>query len=223
MSHLIAPSILAGDFTNLEKDLKMINDSDADYLHVDIMDGVFVPAISFGQNIVKQMAAKSTKPFDVHLMITNPDKYIKEFADAGAEIITVHYEACTHLHRSLQLIKSVGCKAGVAINPHTAANLLDPVLEDLDLICVMSVNPGFGGQKFIYNTLEKLRYLRSKITDKNLNTLLEVDGGVGLQNAQKILEAGANMLVAGSAVFKSDSPQQTISKLKAIGTHTFSA
>jgi ribulose-phosphate 3-epimerase len=223
MSHYIAPSVLAADFTNLEKDLKMVNTSEADFLHVDIMDGVFVPAISFGQNIVKQINAKSIKPLDVHLMIIDPDRYIKDFAEAGAEIITVHYEACTHLHRTIQLIKSVGCKAGVAINPHTPANLLDPILEDLDLICVMSVNPGFGGQKFIYNTLEKLRYLRSKIIDKNLKTLLEVDGGVGLQNAQSILEAGADLLVAGSAVFKSESPAETISKLKTIGNHTFSA
>lgn len=221
MNHIIAPSILAADFTNLEKDLSMINESQAEYLHVDVMDGVFVPAISFGQNIIKQMKAKCTKPLDVHLMIVDPDRYIQEFAHAGAEIITVHYEACTHLHRTIQLIKSVGCKAGVAINPHTAPELLDCILEDLDLICVMSVNPGFGGQKFIYSTLEKLRYLSSKIRDKNLNVLLEVDGGVGLQNAEKILEAGANMLVAGSAVFKSDSPIDTIAQLKAIGSHNF--
>ena len=214
MSHLIAPSILAGDFTNLEKDLKMINDSDADYLHVDIMDGVFVPAISFGQNIVKQMAAKSTKPFDVHLMITNPDKYIKEFADAGAEIITVHYEACTHLHRSLQLIKSVGCKAGVAINPHTAANLLDPVLEDLDLICVMSVNPGFGGQSFIENTYNKVIALKELITRKGAHTKIEIDGGVTNKNAKQLADAGADVLVAGSYVFKSENPTKTILDLK---------
>jgi len=219
MSHIIAPSILAADFTNLERDIQMINSSDADYLHVDVMDGVFVPAISFGQNIVKQMHSKCTKPLDVHLMIVDPDRYIKDFADAGAEIITVHYEACTHLHRTIQLIKSHGCKAGVAINPHTAPALLDSMLEDLDLICVMSVNPGFGGQKFIYNTIEKLQYLRSKIRDKNLDILLEVDGGVGLQNAEKILQAGANMLVAGSAVFKAESPVDTISQLKSIGTH----
>lgn len=223
MSHYIAPSILAADFTNLEQDIKMINGSEADYLHVDVMDGVFVPAISFGQNIVKQMHAKSSKPLDVHLMIVDPDRYIKDFADAGAEIITVHYEACNHLHRTLQLIKSLGCKAGVAINPHTAPELLECILEDLDLICVMSVNPGFGGQKFIYNTIQKLQYLSSKIRDRNLNTLLEVDGGVGLQNAEKILQAGANMLVAGSAVFKSESPQDTISQLKGIGNHTLHA
>ncbi len=220
MSHFIAPSILAADFTNLQHDLDMINSSDADFLHVDVMDGVFVPAISFGQSIVRQMKAACSKPLDVHLMIIDPDRYIKEFAEAGASIITVHYEACTHLHRTIQLIKSYGCKAGVALNPHTSGKLLDPILEDLDLVCVMSVNPGFGGQKFIYSALEKISYLRSQIRTKNLATLIEVDGGVGLQNAEKVLQAGADVLVAGSAVFKSERPIDTIRSLKEIGNHT---
>ena len=222
MSHIIAPSVLAADFNNIERDLTMINNSEADYLHIDIMDGVFVPAISFGQNIVKHMKAVCSKPLDVHLMIIDPDRYIKDFVDAGASIITVHYEACNHLHRTIQLIKSYGVEAGVAINPHTSATLLDPILEDIDLVCVMSVNPGFGGQKFIYQTLDKLKYLRSRIIERNLNCKLEVDGGVGLQNAESILKAGADMLVAGSAVFKADRPLETIAELKAVGINNFS-
>lgn len=216
MKHYVAPSILAADFTNLGEDLHMINNSEADYLHVDVMDGVFVPAISFGQNIIDQMHQICNKPFDVHLMIVNPDQYIKEFVDAGAKIVTVHYEACTHLHRSLQLIRSFGVQAGVAINPHTPAELLFPILEDLDLICVMSVNPGFGGQKFIPNALDKLRVLKAEIDKRGLDILLEVDGGVSTKNAQEILDAGANMLVAGSAVFKSENPIETIKSLKSI-------
>lgn len=216
MAHFIAPSILAADFCNLEKDIKMINESESDYLHVDVMDGVFVPAISFGQSIVNQMNKVCTKPLDIHLMIVDPDRYISDFAKEGVEFITVHLEVCNHLHRTIQLIKSHGIKAGVAINPHTPVNLLEDVLEDLDLVCIMSVNPGFGGQKFIYQALNKIKALKEMITTRNLGTLIEVDGGVGLQNAQSVLAAGADILVAGSAVFKADAPSETIAKLKAI-------
>lgn len=222
MNHFVAPSILAADFMNLSKDLETVNSSDGDYFHVDIMDGVFVPSISFGQSIVSQVKKIAKKPLDVHLMIVDPDRYIKEFAEAGADIITVHYEACTHLHRTIQLIKSCGAKAGVAINPHTPANLLNEVLEDLDLVLIMSVNPGFGGQKFIYNSLKKIKYIADQIKTRNLNCLIEVDGGVGLQNAESILKAGANLLVAGSAVFKSDDPIKTIKQLKEIDIYNFS-
>ena len=217
MKHLIAPSVLAADFSNLKKDFDMVNQSNADWFHVDVMDGRFVPNISFGMNIVKTMKGIAEKPLDVHLMIVEPDKYLEEFRNAGADVLTVHYEACPHLHRTLGYIKELGAKAGVAINPHTPVELLDDVLEMADMVCIMSVNPGFGGQKFIYQTLSKVRRLKERITERNLNTLIEIDGGVGLQNAEEILKAGADVLVAGSSVFKSEDPIDTIDRLKNIG------
>jgi len=222
MKHLIAPSVLAADFMNLERDLKMINESEADWFHIDIMDGKFVPNISFGMNICKQMSQICTKPLDVHLMIVDPDRYIGAFKDAGAEILTVHYEACTHLHRTIQSIKDHGMKAGVALNPHTPVSSVFPVLEDLDLVCLMSVNPGFGGQKFIYNTLKKIKTLKAEITTTNSSAKIEIDGGVGLQNAESILSAGADVLVAGSSVFKSKDPVQAVADLKALDVRTVS-
>ncbi len=219
---ILAPSLLASDFGRLNEEIDLINGSQADWLHVDIMDGVFVPNISFGQNIVKTIAKRSKKTVDVHLMIVDPDRYVKEFVDAGAEIITVHYEACPHLHRSLQLIKQCGVKAGVALNPHTSVDLLDDVLEDMDMVLLMSVNPGFGGQKFIYQTIAKIARLKNKIIERNLSTLIEIDGGVGLQNAEKILQAGADVLVAGSSVFKSEDPIDAINRFKSLtGEYTF--
>ncbi len=217
MNHLIAPSILAADFTRLAEEIEMVNQSQADWLHLDVMDGRFVPNITFGMFIIKAMKQLSAKPLDVHLMIVEPEKYIEDFREAGAEVITVHYEACPHLHRTIQQIKQSGAKAGVAINPHTPASVLGPVLEDLDLVCVMSVNPGFGGQKFIYHTLAKLRELKEQKITRNLHFLIEVDGGVGLQNAEAVLQAGGDVLVAGSSVFKSNNPTQTIAHLKSIG------
>lgn len=217
MNHLIAPSVLAANFRHLQADFDMVNRSEADWFHVDIMDGRFVPNISFGMDIVKTMKSMAERPLDVHLMIVEPERYIQAFRKAGADVITVHYEACTHLHRTIQEIKESGAKAGVALNPHTPVSLLDDVLEDLDMVCLMSVNPGFGGQKFIYNTIPRIRQLRDMAIVKNTNTLIEVDGGVGLQNAEEILKAGANVLVAGSSVFNSPDPVDTISKLKAIG------
>lgn len=217
MKHLIAPSILAADFANLSKDMKMLHESEADWIHVDVMDGQFVPNISFGFPVLKAIKPLSDKIMDVHLMIETPEKYIEQFAVAGADIITVHYEATNHLHRLLQQIKATGAKAGVAINPHTSVKLLSDTLEDIDLVCIMSVNPGFGGQKFIYNTLKKVRDLKEEIITRNLATKIEIDGGVGLQNAEVLLQAGADVLVAGSAVFKSPNPKETISRLKKVG------
>ncbi len=217
MKHLIAPSVLAADFSCLQKDFDMVNRSQADWFHVDVMDGRFVPNISFGMSIVKAMKKMATKPLDVHLMIVEPEKYIGEFREAGADVITVHYEACPHLHRVLQQIRESGAKAGVALNPHTPVHLLEDILEDTDLVLIMSVNPGFGGQKFIYQALAKIKKLREMIVTKNTQTLIEVDGGIGLQNAEKILQAGANVLVAGSSVFRSEYPEKSISMLKSIG------
>lgn len=217
MNHLVAPSVLAANFRNLQADFDLVNRSEADWFHVDIMDGRFVPNISFGMFIVEFMKGMAEKPLDVHLMILEPEKYIDAFRKAGADVITVHYETCPHLHRTIQQIKETGAKASVALNPHTPVSLLEDVIEDLDMVLLMSVNPGFGGQKFIYNTIPKIRQLREMITVKNTNTLIEIDGGVGLQNAEEILRAGANVLVAGSSVFASQNPTETIAKLKAIG------
>lgn len=219
--HYIAPSILAANFLNLEKDIELINESEADYIHVDVMDGVFVPNISFGQNIVKMVNGIAKKPLDVHLMIVNPDQYIDSFVECGASILSVHYEACPHLHRTVQTIREKGIKAGVALNPHTSVTLLDDVLESLDQVILMSVNPGFGGQKFIYQTLLKIKTLKARIEERNLDVKIEIDGGVGLQNAEAILSAGADILVAGSSVFKADDPNKAISQLKEINQNTF--
>lgn len=214
MSSQIAPSILAADFANLQKEVEMLNSSQADYIHVDIMDGVFVPNISFGIPVTEAIQKYATKPLDVHLMIVNPDQYLQTFRNAGAEIITVHYEACNHLHRTLQAIRDMGAKAGVAINPHTSVDLLEDVLGDLDLVCIMSVNPGFGGQKFIQNTYKKIIRLKELIISRGVNTQIEIDGGVNLLNASQLLDAGANILVAGSFVFNSPNPIKTIQQLK---------
>jgi ribulose-phosphate 3-epimerase len=211
---IIAPSILAADFANLQRDVEMLNHSAADWIHVDIMDGVFVPNISFGVPVTQAIKKHSKKPLDVHLMIVNPEKYIERFRNAGAEIISVHYEACTHLHRTVQQIKAAGCKAGVAINPHTNAELLEDIISDIDLICVMSVNPGFGGQTFIENTYGKIDKLKKLKEKKGAKALIEVDGGVNKDNAPKLLAAGADVLVAGNFVFSSKDPLSTIEDLK---------
>ena len=213
---LIAPSVLAADFANLQRDVTMINESMADWFHIDIMDGVFVPNISFGMPVLKAIGTHAEKPLDVHLMIVDPDRYIQTFAELGAEILTVHYEACTHLHRSLQAIKQHGMKAGVALNPHTPVALLKDVLGDLDLVCLMSVNPGFGGQKFIEHTYQKVRELNSLRQEQNANFLIEIDGGVTSDNALALKEAGADVLVAGSFVFNAEDPLATVANLKKI-------
>lgn len=216
MSHIIAPSILSADFANLQRDCEMVNNSQADWFHIDIMDGVFVPNISFGFPVLKAIQKHAKKPLDVHLMIVDPDRYAQNFKDAGAEVLTVHYEACTHLHRSIQNIKSLGMKAGVAINPHTSTALLEDVIKDIDLICVMSVNPGFGGQKFIENTYTKVKQLDALKKKHGSNALIEIDGGVDLNNYKKLIECGANVLVAGNTVFGSSSPVNTIQQLKTL-------
>jgi ribulose-phosphate 3-epimerase len=208
---------LAADFTHLADEIQMVNDSQADWLHLDVMDGRFVPNITFGMLLIDAAKQLCTKPLDVHLMIVEPEKYVEQFREAGADTITVHLEASPHLHRTLQQIKATGAKAGVAINPHTPASSLEDIIELADLVCVMSVNPGFGGQKFIYNTIPKIRRIKDLITVRNTETLIEVDGGVGLHNAEKILQAGADVLVAGSSVFKADDPADAVARLKDIG------
>jgi len=214
MNTLVAPSILSADFNHLGKDIEMINDSEADYIHCDIMDGVFVPNISFGIPIVKYVSKIARKPLDVHLMITDPDKYLQSFAEAGASILTVHYETCPHLHRTVSYIKELGVKASVCLNPHTPVFLLRDIISELDMVLLMSVNPGFGGQKFISHTTEKVKQLRNMIDNENPECLIEVDGGVNYETGRMLIESGVDILVAGSFVFNSENPGETISKLK---------
>ncbi len=211
---IVAPSILAADFGNLAKDIEMVNNSQAEWFHLDVMDGVFVPNISYGMPIIDKINSLTDKVLDVHLMIVDPDRYISDFKKVGADILTVHYEACTHLHRTIQAIKAEGMKAGVALNPHTPVAVLEDVINDLDLVLIMSVNPGFGGQKFIENTYNKVAKLKKMITDAGANVIIEIDGGVGIQNASKLVEAGADALVAGSAVFNAENPTTYIAELK---------
>ncbi|WP_117879913.1 ribulose-phosphate 3-epimerase [Aureibaculum luteum] len=214
MSHLIAPSILAADFANLQRDVEMINNSEADWFHIDVMDGMFVPNISFGIPVIKAIKKHAKKPMDVHLMIVDPDRYIKDFKEAGADIITVHYEVCNHLHRTIQAIKAEGMQAGVVLNPHTPIRVLEDIIIDLDLVLLMSVNPGFGGQLFIENTYKKVIQLKDLIEKSGSKALIEIDGGVNDKNAPKLVAAGADVLVAGSFVFKSENPTETIAGLK---------
>ncbi|WP_372643159.1 ribulose-phosphate 3-epimerase [Ancylomarina sp.] len=214
MQTLISPSLLAADFMNLKADIDMVNNSDADWFHLDIMDGVFVPNISYGLPLVSQISKIAKKPLDVHLMIIDPDRYIEAFKKAGSDILTVHYEACTHLHRTVQNIHSHGMKAGVSLNPHTPISVLEDIIQDIDLVLLMSVNPGFGGQSFIENTYTKIKKLKALITEKNTDVIIEIDGGVNLETGKKLVEAGADALVAGSFVFNSTNPTQTIAELK---------
>ena len=216
MAHIISPSLLSADFNNLGKDVEMINNSEADWFHIDVMDGVFVPNISFGFPVISHINKLAKKPLDVHLMIVDPDRYISDFMKVGAEYLTVHYEACTHLHRTIQNIHTNGMKAGVSLNPHTSVELLFDIIEDVDLVLLMSVNPGFGGQKFIENTYSKIARLREMAEEKETKLIIEIDGGVDNSNAEKLIDMGADALVAGSFVFKSENPTKTIASLKSL-------